>query len=325
MQLSYNLGISSLRRRGGAAPGFPLDAIGRSAVDIHYGFRRVFTAYTGPVVRLIRLSDSAQADFGAVPVGSGEEALALTSVASNATIGNGQTLAVWASGTACFAVTSYDHSGNGRHATQGTAANQPRVVTAAGALETRPSGPGLAMFNTAVTFTGGTEGWLQPPAFTSGTVTNAASVLHAAWSVIASQPAAGAYNTGSPTWWAFGGNDYYPSLYEPNRPNAGSLGSNWMINRLVSWYESVETGAQNGYIRAAPVSSPIDVAAWNFAGHRSTPTVVAGVLNFTPTNRWYGRTNAAQFVGWVGEQTVLKRLLTVGERDAIQLEQMASW
>jgi hypothetical protein len=72
------------------------------------------TAYTGSAIRVRRSSDNAEQNIGFTALGNLDES-SLTS---------------FCSGTDGFVTTWYDQSGNGRNATQSTAANQPQIVSA---------------------------------------------------------------------------------------------------------------------------------------------------------------------------------------------------
>jgi hypothetical protein len=95
-----------------------------------YSLRKLRTAYTGNAIRVRRASDNTEQDIGF----SGEnlDTLSLTS---------------FCSGTNGFVTTWYDQSGNGRNATQTTAANQPQIVSS-GSVLTENSVPTCA-FNRA--------------------------------------------------------------------------------------------------------------------------------------------------------------------------------
>jgi len=75
-----------------------------------YSLRRLSNAYTGPVVKVRRSSDSTTADFTAAEVVDG-------------------TLTAWVGAGDGFVRTWYDQSGNARNATQATAGYQPKVVS----------------------------------------------------------------------------------------------------------------------------------------------------------------------------------------------------
>jgi hypothetical protein len=76
-----------------------------------YSVRLLRTAYTGNAIRVRRSSDNTEQNIGFVA--GNLDTTALTS---------------FCSGTNGFVTTWYDQSGNGRNATQTTAANQPQIV-----------------------------------------------------------------------------------------------------------------------------------------------------------------------------------------------------
>jgi hypothetical protein len=75
-----------------------------------YSLRALSNSYVGPVVTVRRSTDSAEADFTATEVSDG-------------------TLAAWCGGGDGFVKVWWDQSGNGRDATQATAAAQPKLVS----------------------------------------------------------------------------------------------------------------------------------------------------------------------------------------------------
>lgn len=98
---------------GGAFRG-AYDNFASSIVHTYEPARRVLTSYTGPLVRLRRASDNAEADFGYLNNGDLDIAA----------------IAAWAGG-ASYVVTVYDQAPAGDDVTQATAANQPLYVAAA--------------------------------------------------------------------------------------------------------------------------------------------------------------------------------------------------
>lgn len=95
---------------GGAAIDYLLDDFPNAAAA--YSLRLLRTAYAGSAIRVRRSSDNAEQDIGFVNAELDTASL-LSFVGAN----NG------------FVVTWYDQSGNGRHATQTTSANQPQIVS----------------------------------------------------------------------------------------------------------------------------------------------------------------------------------------------------
>ena len=77
-----------------------------------YSLRKLRTAYTGSAIRVRRASDNTEQNIGFV-----DNLLDTSSLTS------------FCSGTNGFVTTWYDQSGNGRNATQTTAANQPQIVS----------------------------------------------------------------------------------------------------------------------------------------------------------------------------------------------------
>jgi len=83
-----------------------------------YSLRALSSTYTGPLVRVRRASDNVESDFYALYDG-GLDVIGL----SNFCVGTDGFVATW-----------YDQSGNGRNATQATAANQPQIVASGSVL-----------------------------------------------------------------------------------------------------------------------------------------------------------------------------------------------
>jgi hypothetical protein len=82
-----------------------------------YSLRKLRAAYTGNAIQVRRSSDNTTQDIGFS--GANLDTSALTSFCGS---GNG------------FVTTWYDQSGNGRNATQSTAANQPQIVSSGSVL-----------------------------------------------------------------------------------------------------------------------------------------------------------------------------------------------
>lgn len=85
-----------------------------------YSVRLLRGGYTGNAIRVRRSSDNAEQNIGFTALGNLDTS-ALTS---------------FCSGTNGFVTTWYDQSGNGYNATQGTAANQPQIVSSGSVLTT---------------------------------------------------------------------------------------------------------------------------------------------------------------------------------------------
>jgi hypothetical protein len=82
-----------------------------------YSFRKLLSSYNGPDIRIRRASDNAELDIGFLGFVPGLGAPLDVAAA-----------AAHCAATSCFAVTMYDQSGNVRHITQATPANQPALV-----------------------------------------------------------------------------------------------------------------------------------------------------------------------------------------------------
>lgn len=118
--------IGSVQRYGGQI-GSLSRAITRAAGSVFTGAAAAYalripagSTYSGSLVRVRRSSDNAQQDFGAVAIADANGNRWLDTVALLAFVGAG-------SG---WVVTWYDQSGNGRHWSQASGGNQPRIVNA---------------------------------------------------------------------------------------------------------------------------------------------------------------------------------------------------
>jgi hypothetical protein len=109
------------------APSLLLDLYPSAAAA--YSVRLLRTAYTGNAIRVRRSSDNAEQNIGFTALGN-LDTTALTT---------------FCSGTNGFVTTWYDQSGNGYNATQGTAANQPQIVSSGSVLTT--NGKPSALFD----------------------------------------------------------------------------------------------------------------------------------------------------------------------------------
>ena len=130
------LGLALSPSFGSAASSSILDRLSVSS-SAAYSLRKLRNAYTGNAIRVRRSSDNAELDIGFAASGDLDTAALLTFVGS----GDG------------FVTTWYDQSGNGRHDTQTTAGNQPRIVNA-GVLEIANGKPAIR-FNGSNTFFSG--------------------------------------------------------------------------------------------------------------------------------------------------------------------------
>jgi hypothetical protein len=100
--------VVNIPRLMSAGQSCPLDlvsAASRAACRGAYGLRSLSSTYTGPALRVRRLSDSTEADFFA----AGDRMLV------RLTVGKPETLTSWLAGTVGSLVTWYDQSGAGNH------------------------------------------------------------------------------------------------------------------------------------------------------------------------------------------------------------------
>lgn len=105
-----------------------LDNVGPSA-QAAYSIRKLYadTIYAGPQIRVRRVTDSQLANVTFDAQGVVQK---VTTVTDPAVTTTGSTaLDTWSSGANVFIETWYDQSGNARHATQTTAANQPQLIS----------------------------------------------------------------------------------------------------------------------------------------------------------------------------------------------------
>ena len=80
--------------------------------------------YTGPTIKIRRISDSSTVDFFAISNTNSQNNL-YTNINGTA----GTTLNTWLTSTTGYVTTLYDQTGNGKHATQTNQANQPIILT----------------------------------------------------------------------------------------------------------------------------------------------------------------------------------------------------
>jgi hypothetical protein len=127
-----------------ASASAPLDGFTQPAAA--YSFRKLRSAYSGPALRIRRASDNAELDINFLGYVAGlgspwDEAAANAHCAT----------------TTCQIVTIYDQSGNARHATQATPANQPALVfNCNGALPCASSTwAGIGLSSASVTWAAG--------------------------------------------------------------------------------------------------------------------------------------------------------------------------
>ncbi len=129
MRIGISMGLNGQRGASGGGGSLVLDSL--SAGAAYSASRKLRTAYTGAAIRVRRSSDNVEADIGF----SGN---ALDTAALTAHVG----------ANSGFVVTWYDQSGNGRHVTNATTTQQPRIVNA-GTIELQNSKPSIFFDGTA--------------------------------------------------------------------------------------------------------------------------------------------------------------------------------
>lgn len=136
-----------------------LSSSARSKCRAAFSTRLLRSNYFGPMVRVRRSTDSAEADFYANEYGH----------IGTSRYGRGTSLTSWLNGGTGFVRVWYDQSGCGAHVTQSTAANQPTITIASGTSGTTITYDGSSDFLT------GSSSYTYPPALLtslSSTLTN---------------------------------------------------------------------------------------------------------------------------------------------------------
>ena len=308
MQLSYNLGLSSLRRRAGGYVG-PFDTLNipRADAAIAYSLQRLWSAYTGPLVSVMRTTGSATADvFPDAATGYVSTASVVTQVGVPGNVLG--TLASWAGSDNVDIVDDYEQSTNARTATQTVAANRKRLMTA-GVLEVSPLSGRVG----ANCFWNSVRAWTDIPSFTSAVA--AGNVLS---QVVCAYMDSVSGNNGAPTvmgggsdHWGFG-TEFYRCLYGNTRP-----GMNPAVSVLSQrWSEYLER-------TATPTLASRYVGST--AGTFTFAPAIDAIAN-PAVGRRYGAGHASNiFGGWTHEFVQFGRALTTAERDAIQTSHGTRW
>ena len=129
------------------------------AATTAYSTRRLRSAYSGPLLQVRRSSDNGLSDISGNTIGGGLDTAALTGFCGAAS---------------CFVTTWYDQSGNNRHVSQATAANQPRIVNA-GTVEIANSRPSIFFLPSTLMTTSAAATWLNGTAYGINTVAKLSS------------------------------------------------------------------------------------------------------------------------------------------------------
>jgi hypothetical protein len=126
----------------------PLDIITAASAGAGYGLRKIKSSYGGPCCNIRRSSDNATQDIGFA--GTDFDVAGFSAFVGG---GNG------------FVTSWYDQSGNGRHAVQGTAANQPQLTLGA----TTTGRPALVSSSVTIGLTATTPALAYPMSLNSVT------------------------------------------------------------------------------------------------------------------------------------------------------------
>lgn len=224
-----------------------------------YSTRLLDTAYSGAALRVRRSNDNAEQDIG-FSGGNLDEAALTAFVGTNS----------------AFVTTWYDQSGNARHATQTTAANQPRIVNA-GVVDKRNGRVG-PWFNNASNFMSFT------PTVPTGAVY---SVFAASWyknddgsnfsTVIAGVAGAAAFHTGNGNLNANGAGGVAGGVTIARSQQAAIIASGAIANRpkfaQTSWFtvNNANSIYSNGSLAASNTANgaftqPISLIGYNGLG-----------------------------------------------------------
>jgi hypothetical protein len=211
-------GLDTVALKNFVLAGTPLSSMSTSSAAA-YSLRKLNCSYSGNAIQVRRSSDNTTQNIGFTTSGDLDTAAMKTFVGANS----------------AFVTTWYDQSGNGRNATQATAANQPRIMNA-GTIHRQNSRPAVFFsgpFYLTSTLTGVT-------ASTTGNITTANMVFQSSTGVagtILSNGDGGTnrYNIHS----AWSDNNTYFDI--------GNIGTGGRINTGLTWTSlSIGTLMRNG-------------------------------------------------------------------------------
>lgn len=96
-------------------------------------YRRLYSTYSGPLVRLRRVSDNAEMDFGYIEAGFGEEQIL-----------DSDSITTWIGGSSAKVVTVYDQSGNGNNCSVASSSFQSDLALNSNDINSKaPEIPGI--------------------------------------------------------------------------------------------------------------------------------------------------------------------------------------
>jgi hypothetical protein len=264
-----------------------------------YATRKLSSSYTGAAVRIRRASDNAVADVAFDVNGT----ISANSMATFVSGGTGSVaLSSFAAATNAFVSIWYDQSGNSRHATQTTAANQPLLISN-GIVVTS------SVLNSKATLSfNGSGQFMDLPM--SSSIINAAGTI----SAVQVQPV---LQTGfnAVVAWSLSGGTQGPGFGPLNSPGAFGLYTTWGPNNITLGPVAVN----QAYVLNASWSGNGSTVVQSRNG-----TIVNGSLgasfNYTG-NAWIGRDAGATYSGNLAELIVSNTTITAGNRTAMEANQ----
>lgn len=253
-----------------------------------FSTRRVRTAWGGPCMRVRRSTDDAPALIGFLPDGSFDEAALL----AHCGLGDG------------FVAEWFDQSGNGWHAAQATAANQPRIVSG-GTIERMGTRAAPRFLGQATATFLDTPDFLNQ-GFTVVSASRASAGVASSFPAIYSRGTTGAHGV---------------TFMNPNNTNlsvrfggttneAVWAGFTAPANHVVSAYHSTA-------LRRARGNSDVAVT-------ETTALTADDALRRFRIGSSAGGTAAATFPGWVGELLVFQSDLGASEA-VVHPDVLATW
>jgi hypothetical protein len=262
----------------------PLSAISAGSAAA-FSLRKLSCAYAGSAIQVRRSSDNTLSNIGFTANGDLDTASLKTFVGAS----NG------------FVVTWYDQSGNGRNATQGTTANQPRIINA-GIIYRQNNMP-------AVLFSGGlflTSTLTGVQATTTGNITTANFVMQSNNAV-----AGTLFSNGDP-----GANRY--NIHTPWSDNStyfdvGNNGGGGRISTPLTWSSlSIGSFMRNG------TQGNIWKNGSNVLSTSAFATTVTSALNISiGGSAAYG----SYMIGYISEITCFPSALSASEREYLEWSQ----
>jgi len=264
-----------------------------------YSTRKLSSSYTGAAVRIRRQSDNAVADL-AFDVNGNISANSLATFVSGGT--GSVSVGSFAAATNAFVSIWYDQSGNGRNATQTTAANQPLLVSN-GVVVTS------SVLNSKATLSfNGSSQFMDLPM--SSSIINAAGTIAA----VQVQPVLqSGFN--AVVAWSLSGGTQGPGFGPLNSPGAFGLYTTWGPNNITLGPVAIN----QAYVLNATWSGNGSAVVQSRNG-----TIVNGSLgasfNYTG-NALIGRDVGAFYNGNLAELIVSNTTITAGNRTAMETNQ----